>query len=126
MYVPLTEAAWWAICADDALAEVVVDYKSRRASDAHGQVLLGIRYARSALGHHWTFIARVGGGLTIPFTVPFAVKTYPVWVSVGDLPTFPHQATLRPEYENHLQNQSVLSTLRCVDTWFKECWNESD
>ena len=56
MYAPLTESAWWAICIDEEF-EFAAGYKSARNSDGQGTVVRGLRYARSALGHHRFFAA---------------------------------------------------------------------
>jgi len=49
----------------------------------------GLRYALSALGHHWTFVAGPAGGLASPLTAPLSVNTYPAWVALDQLPALP-------------------------------------
>lgn len=117
MYVPLTEATWWAICVDKALEETP-GYKSRRNTSPEGRTVAGLNYARSALGHHWTFIAQPTGGLTIPFTVPFTITVVPRWVPVEDLPTFEKQGNLRRDYVERVAGRKVLETLDDAGAWF--------
>ena len=118
MFGPLTEAAWWVECVDEEF-EHEPGYKSRRNTDPQGIVVSALRYARSALGHHRAFVVERGGGLTIPFTVPFIIESYPVWVPVDALPVFPQQATVRPLYEKYVGGRRVLDTFSDADAWFE-------
>jgi hypothetical protein len=118
MYAPLTESAWWAICIDEEF-EFAAGYKSARNSDGQGQVVLGLRYARSALGHHRFFAATMAGGLSVPFTVPFKIETFAAWLSVDELPASTKQQTLRPIYRDHVAGRGVLETLADADAWFQ-------
>jgi hypothetical protein len=125
MFAPLTEAAWWAICVDEEL-ELVPGYKSARNKDPNGQVVIGLSYARSALGHHRFFAARLaGGGLPISARRPTVISPlYAVWVDVDDLPEFPSQSTKRPFYARHLAGHSVAGTFESADDWFTRCWGQ--
>lgn len=118
MYAPLTEAAWWAICVDEAF-DRTPGYRSRRNTSAAGQTVCGLNYARSALGHHRTFIAEPSGGLTIPFTIPFRIEVIPRWLPAEDLPTFDQQAWARPHYIARIAGRPVPATLADADEWFR-------
>ena len=124
MYAPLTEASWWAICVDEEL-EKSEGYKSRRNTDTQGRVTLGLRYARSVLGHHRFFAVTHGGGLTVPFTIPFQIETYAAWLPVENLPVFTEQATVKPFYENWVAGRRVLDTLNDAVSWFDRAKVES-
>lgn len=117
MYAPLTEASWWAICVDEEL-EKSEGYKSRRNTDAQGRVVQGLRYARSALGHHQFFAVTHGGGLSVPFKIPFQIEAFPAWPPVEHLPVFTEQATVKPFYENWVAGRRVLDTLHDAVSWF--------
>src|SRR4051794_4365967 len=69
MYAPLAEAVWWAICVDEEL-ERGAGYRARRNADADGKRLVGLRYVRSALGHHMFFNVIVDRGSWLPATLP--------------------------------------------------------
>ena len=118
MYAPLTEAAWWATCVDLAF-EKTPGYTSKRNSTATGKTVCGLRYARSALGHHWTFIAQPIGGLKIPYTIPYKIEVVPSWLPVGELPDFEgHQSAIRAHYAARLDGRPVRATLAEADEWF--------
>jgi hypothetical protein len=116
MYASLTEACWWAICLDEEL-ESAAGYKSARNSHPGGLALLGLRYARSMLGHHRVFAAENGGGLTIPLAVPFSIQTHAVWRRVEDLPDISRQDAVRRVYDDHLAGRSVVDTLDATRDW---------
>ena len=119
LYVPLTEATWWAICVDDALAKAP-GYKSARNTSPEGQTVAGLNYARSALGHHWAFIAETGGGVRFPLRFPVRFETYARWVPVEDLPPFDAQPWARPHYVARVAGRRVLETLEDADAWFRK------
>lgn len=120
MYVPLTEAAWWAVCVDEAL-ERAPGYKSRRNSAERGKTVAGLHYARSALGHKRTFIAEPGGGLTIPFTIPFTITVYPRWLPTSELPSVDGRGVwARPCYDERVAGRPVRDTLADAEAWFAE------
>lgn len=123
MYGPLAESIWWAICIDEEL-ELVTGYKSRRNTDPKGNVVNGLRYARSALGHHRFFAVGTAGGLTIPFVLPMKIETFAEWVPVADLPDFRGQSTLRPLYQEHVAGRRVLETLVDAAEWFERVCEE--
>jgi len=120
LFIPLTEATWWAICADEAF-ETDPTYKSRRNQDRGGKTLLGMRYARNALGHHWAFIAIVkrGGGWSIPWSIPWSITQYAVWVATVELPDFGKHSspTIEAAYTEYVASKPVVETLELVDTW---------
>lgn len=120
LYVPLTEAVWWAVCVDDALEETT-GYKNRRHAGPCGEILLGMRYARSGLSHHWTHIVFRTGGLTVPFTVPFSIPQVATWIPTSELPDYKgDQTTLRKHYTSSLDGRPVVKTLEAAEQWFRD------
>ena len=117
MYVVLTECVWWAICVDEAMAQKFPNYKSARNTDERGKVVCGLNYARSALGHNQLFAVGTGGGLTVPFEVPFHIETYAVWFPLDALPEF-RNLKWALYYELHIAGRKVLDTLADTDAWF--------
>lgn len=117
MFIPLTEASWWAICVDEAF-DKAPGYRSKRNTSPEGQTVAGLHYARSALGHHRTFIAELGPP-TLPFTLPARIEEAPRWVHVEDLPTFDEGKWARQYYVSHVAERTVLETLADADAWFR-------
>ncbi|WBM79271.1 hypothetical protein KIV56_12540 [Cryobacterium breve] len=124
MYGPLAESVWWAICIDEEL-EAVEGYRSRRNTDPQGNVVNGLRYARSALGHHRFFAVQTAGGLSIPYVIPYKIETFGAWLPVADLPDFDQQSTFRPRYEQYVAGRRVLDTLVDAAGWFDRACAES-
>lgn len=60
VFVPLAEALWWAVCADEGFesVEATFDYRSRRNSHRSGQVVRGMRYVRNRAGHQRALVVR--------------------------------------------------------------------
>ena len=59
-FVPLAEALWWAISADEGFQTTMTDWGYQVRRDAHhaGQVIRALRYARNRVGHQRALVIR--------------------------------------------------------------------
>lgn len=132
VFVPLTEALWWAVSADCGFEDLasadpgyranVGSYRQARGSDQYGRVLRGLRYARDRCGHQRALVA-VEIGLTFPIALPAAFGEFFRWRRSDQLPPpdpkFP-SAALRPDYDSQLAGRPASLTLESAAKWFAQ------
>lgn len=124
--VPLSEALYWAAVLDDAMRSE--EYERERVSQSVGQVLPGLRYARNFHTHELVASIELRGGLTVPFTVPFSIRTQVVWRRLKDLPEPARASKFTPAHQNgyakFLAGELPAETLEKASRWF-HLWRES-
>jgi hypothetical protein len=130
VFVPLSEALWWAVSADDGFEDLarngcgyrpnVGNYRDARRKDQFGPVLCGLRYARDRCGHQRALVA-VEDGLRLPFTFPVVFGVFFRWRRSDQLPPpdpkFPSER-LRPDYDSLLAGRPASETLESAAKWF--------
>jgi hypothetical protein len=132
VFVPLTEALWWAVSVDDGFEDLAAntggyrpnlgDYKNARGNDPSGRVLLALRYARDRCGHQRALVV-AENGLRVPFTLPAVVGEYFRWRPSGQLPPAPAQfqsGRLLPAFDSLLAGQPAERALGSAATWFAQ------
>jgi hypothetical protein len=132
IFVPLTEALWWAVSADDGFDDLarrgrgyrpnVGNYRAARDKDQFGRVLRGLRYARDRCGHQRALVA-VEDGLRLPFALPAVLGGFFRWRSSDQLP--PSDAKfrsggLRLDYDNLLAGRPASEALESAAKWFAQ------
>jgi hypothetical protein len=135
-FIPLTEALWWAVAADEGLRDLVPTYQAQRDADPIGSLLHGIRYARNRLGHQRALAVRASFYRTYEKTDDGRwvekyeqneegrwVRRYKhhfVWRPLDHLPT-PGQSDPKGEkgYRLRLEGNSADRTLGACSDWLK-------
>jgi len=118
MHAPLAEVVWWAICVDEEL-EREPDYRARRNGDPDGKLLVGLRYVRSALGHHMFFNVMVDRGSMLPATLPMRLGPPEArWMRSDMLPVAGVQQNIRGDYDAELAGREISETLTRIASWF--------
>jgi hypothetical protein len=132
VFVPLTEALWWAVSADDGFEDLarrgsgyrpnVGNYRVARDKDQFGRVLRGLRYARDRCGHQRALVA-VEDGLRLPFALPAVLGELFRWRSSDHLPPADpkfHSEGLRPDYDDLLAGRPASEALESAAKWFAQ------
>lgn len=132
IFIPLLETLWWTVTVDDGFESLADnglsnrsnggDYRNARNSDADGQVLRAVRYARDRCGHQRALVTGVRLP-TIPLTLPFVLGPVICWRPSADLPSPDPNfktSTLRNEYDRLLSGHPVAATLGSVRRWFEQ------
>jgi hypothetical protein len=139
VFVPLTEALWWTVSADDGFAELAdsgaiatwpskSDYHAARNADTSGRVLAGLRYARDRCGHQLALIA-VEDGLRFPFRLPNATGQAFRWRPSAQIPQprepgRQNQAQRwRPSYDSLLAGRPAAMAVESAANWFASASN---
>jgi hypothetical protein len=124
VFVPLSEAMWWAVSVHEGFIEVGgQDYQKMR-DEPGGRLLRGAKFARNRLGHQRALAVERVEGQMWPVTWPMRWFEF-VWRPAAELPP-PDQ--LRPAelacYENYLAGKPAWQTLDSCAVWFEHCRNE--
>jgi hypothetical protein len=120
MYAPLAEVVWWAICVDEEL-ERGPGYRAKRNRDPDGKRLVGLRYVRSALGHHMFFNVIVDRGSMLPATLPMRLGPPEArWMPSDMLPIAGVQQKVRRDYDADVAGREISETLACIANWFAQ------
>jgi hypothetical protein len=132
VFVPLSEALWWTVSADDGFEHLartdpgyrpnLGDYRQARDKDQHGLVLRGLRYARDRCGHQRALVA-VETGLTFPIAFPVAFGEFFRWRRSDQLPPPDpkfQSAALQPAYDSLLAGRPASQTLETAAKWFEQ------
>jgi hypothetical protein len=132
VFIPLSEALWWAVIADDGFEDLagigtgyrpnLGDYKTSRSKDPHGQVLNGMRYARDRCGHQRALVA-AEDDLTLPFTGPIMMGKFFRWRRSDQLPPADprfRSKQLQPEYDRLLAGRLASESLEAATKWFAQ------
>jgi hypothetical protein len=132
VFVPLSEALWWAVSADDGFEDLarsqcgyrpnVGNYREARGKDQFGRVLRGLRYARDRCGHQRALVA-IGDGLRLPFVLPAVLGDFFRWRRSDQLPPpdprFRSEG-LRPDYDSLLAGRPASEALESAAKWFAQ------
>lgn len=138
-FVPLAEALWWAIIADEGFEQQDAwpGYRDDRDDDPAGRVLLGLRFARNSVGHQRAFVVRrVHFQRYVEGPSGHWYRTYQRadggwsrsyeddlhWRPAEELPAVDpghekHVARLRDEYQASLEARSADETLQACRDW---------
>ena len=132
VFVPLSEALWWTVSADDGFEHLartdpgyrpnLGDYRQARGKDRYGRVLCGLRYARDRCGHQRALVA-VETGLTFPIAFPVAFGEFFRWRRSDQLPPPDPKfrgAALRSDYDSLLAGRPASQTLEAAAKWFEQ------
>jgi hypothetical protein len=132
VFVPLTEALWWAVSADDGFEDLarrgcgyrpnVGNYREARGKDQFGRVLPGLRYARDRCGHQRALVA-VEDELRLPFALPAVLGEFFRWRSSDQLPPADpkfRSEGLRPDYDDLLAGRPASEALESAAKWFAQ------
>jgi hypothetical protein len=132
LFVPLCEALWWTVSADDGLTELSDgthnyyaapgDYQNARDADPNGQIMLGLIYARNRYGHQRAIATTVR--LPTPGSpIPMVLGPVFTWLPSAQLPpanpAHPNTA-LRKVYDTRMAGQSVEASIGSVQRWFDQ------
>jgi hypothetical protein len=130
VFIPLSEALWWTVTVDDGFEDLAANdpayrpnlgnYRNARNSDADGQVLRPLRYARDRCGHQRALIAGVSVP-TIPMTIPAFLGPVFCWRPSADLPPPDPRFSsedLQREYDKLLAGQPAAAALGSTMRWF--------
>jgi hypothetical protein len=130
VFIPLSEALWWAVTADDGFEDLarngegshpnVGAYRSAKSKDPHGRVLSGLRYARDRCGHQRAPVA-VEQDLTLPFTLPVTLGKFFRWRQSDQLPTADRKFRsneLQPDFDRLLAGRLASEFLESAAKWF--------
>lgn len=121
-----SEAAFWIAALEGVLAAPSGGHKSGSAW-AHKcrkagvrDLLEGLRFVRNHAAHGLAHLPELGGGLTIPFTIPFTISVSMKWAA-GDLPPLgkDEPASVLESYRVALAGQDVEPTLVRATTWLE-------
>jgi hypothetical protein len=120
------EAAFWVSALEGELARPHGGLKPgsawARACEAEGvrDLLDGLRYVRNHAAHGLAHLAEIGGGITFPLTIPFAIETTMRWQQ-GDLPSggSSEPPRLLEAYSAALAGQDVRKTLERAIAWLE-------
>jgi hypothetical protein len=137
VFVPLSEALWWAVSADDGFEDLarsgrgyrpnVGNYREARGKDQFGRVLRGLRYARDRCGHQRALIA-VEDGLRLPFVLPAVLGELFRWRPSDQLPPpdprFRSEG-LRPDHDSLLSGRPASEALESAAKWFTQEQNSA-
>jgi len=132
VFVPLSEALWWTVSADDGFEYLartdpsyrpnLGDYRQARDKHQYGQLLRGLRYARDRCGHQRALVA-VETGLTFPIAFPVAFGEFFRWRRSDQLPlpdpNF-QSAALQPDYNSLLAGRPAAQTIEAAAKWFEQ------
>jgi|ERR1035441_1435103 hypothetical protein len=132
VFIPLSEALWWAVTTDDGFEDLartgagyrpnLGDYRTARTKDPHGQVLNGLRYARDRCGHQRALVA-MEQDLSLPFTLPVVLGKFFRWRRSDQLPPADPRVRskeLQPEYDRLLAGQLASKPLESAAKWFAQ------
>lgn len=134
VFVPLTEALWWTVSADDGFADLAdsgaiaswpskADYRAARNRDTSGRVLAGLRYARDRCGHQLALVA-VEDRLRFPFGLPNTTGQAFRWRPSAQIPQpaepgRQNQAQRwRPSYDSLLAGRPAAMAVESAAMWF--------
>lgn len=130
VFVPLSEALWWAVSADDGFEDLtrvdpgyrpnVGSYRTAKGKDGYGRALRGLRYARDRCGHQRALIA-IETGLTFPIAFPDAFGEFFRWRRSDQLPppdSKSQSAGLQTEYDGVLTGRPATQALESAAKWF--------
>lgn len=132
VFVPLSEALWWAVSVDDGFESLAAtgqgyrpnlgDYRNIRDSDQAGQVVRALRYARDRCGHQRALVAGVRLP-TPPMTIPAFLGPVFCWRPSADLPPpdpgFLSEA-LQKDYDRLLAGRLAAAALGSAEAWFAQ------
>lgn len=134
VFVPLLEALWWTVSVDDGFESLAAnshgyrpnrgDYRNSRDSDADGQVLRALRYARDRCGHQRALVAGVKLP-TLPMTLPAVLGPVFCWRPSADLPAPDprfNSPALQGEYDRLLAGRPAAAALGSARRWFDQEW----
>lgn len=130
VFIPLSEALWWAVTADDGFDDLARtgkghrsnpgEYRTARSKDPHGRVLNGLRYARDRCGHQRALVA-MEQDLTLPFAPPVTLGKFFRWRRSDQLPPADQKfrsKNLQPEYDRLLAGRLASESLESAAKWF--------
>jgi hypothetical protein len=137
VYVPLTEALWWAVSLDCGFEDLAGQglgwpnlgaYRDARRNDKSGRVLVGLRFARDRCGHQLA-LAVLEDGLRAPLRFPITTGCLFRWRPSDQLPLPAAQnlrdqaERIRPEYDTWLAGRPAAITVESAAKWFAHAAN---
>jgi hypothetical protein len=130
VFIPLSEALWWTVTVNDGFESLADngpdyrpnrdDYRNARDSDADGQALRALRYARDRCGHQRALVAGVKLP-TLPATIPMVLGPVFCWRPSADLPSPDlrfNSPALQGEYDKLLAGRPAAGALGSARRWF--------
>lgn len=132
LFVPLCEALWWTVSADDGFTELSdgtqnyyatpTAYQNARDADPNGKIMLGLIYARNRCGHQRAIATTV----TLPTPgspIPMVLGPVFIWLPSSQLPppdpAHPNTA-LRQAYDTQLAGRPVEASIGSIKRWFDQ------
>lgn len=128
VFVPLTEALWWAVSVDEgfaALAGPSGKYRDTRNEDPSGRVLRPLKFARNRSGHQRALVA-AEDALRLPFHFPVTLGVVFRWRPSTALPPVPRKyrkqdfADRQKEYDEILAGRPAHEALESATKWFEQ------
>jgi hypothetical protein len=123
VFVPLSEAMWWAVSVHEGFIEVGGQDYRRMRDEFGGRVLRGAKFARNRLGHQRALAVERVDGIILPAAPPFRMFEF-VWRPAAELP--PPDRLIPTElacYENYLAGKPARQTLDSCAAWLEHCRN---
>lgn len=132
VFIPLSEALWWAVTVDDGFESLAAcgngyrpslgDYQFARENNPNGRFLKALRYARDRCGHQRALAtgARLPAS---PLSVPFSLGPVICWRPSADFPAPDRRfvdSKLQGEYDRLLSGRPVAEALRSAGRWFAQ------